>query len=162
MYKESLEGKDKQIFTEVEKGNALLDKEIQLIRDKQQELQRFITLTDSNLSFLEAQLSENKTLDNKAKTYLRKDIARNIEILNDLYNTYRGFEEVKFRYKKLVSENKLNGIKLIEVQVRQLNEKFDRFEGGGFMEVIKELSKMVSNKTDLPSLEVLDEDKYEV
>lgn len=155
-YKKSLEGKDKEIFTEVERNNSDLEKEIFLVRDKQQEIQRFISIIESNISFLETELNGNKKLDYNQKVYIRRDITKNIEMINELYNTFRGFEEVKFKYKKAISENNLAAIKLIEVQVRQLNDRLDKFDNNSFMDVLKEMSNLSKNTP------LLTEDKFQL
>jgi hypothetical protein len=74
-----------------------LENQITIIELRQQELQLLISDINNNIQSLNT-IINNKSSSTDAKKGARMALGKNIELLNQLYNTYKEFENTKFRY----------------------------------------------------------------
>lgn len=124
-------------------NHEVLGKQIETIVIRQQELQNHISRLDSNILHLEQvvviEKQQSKPNHDRIKgCYIA--IAKNIELIAKLYDCYRSFEDVKFKYHKQISESDYKYIHLLEVEIRRIEESLDKdIESGGFAEVMRVL-----------------------
>ena len=68
-----------------------------------------------------------------------------------LYDTYRSFEDSKFKYFKQISEMNFKYTRLLEVEIRQLDEKVDNVNEPGFIEMMNILIESLSANKSNPN-----------
>lgn len=126
-----------------------LEKEIMNIELRQQEIQNVISTLDQSISDIEHLImleKKKKTPDGNKIKNLRGALLTNTQILNEFYNTYRGYEEVKFRYRKLITDKGLDYEKLkSDLEKLDRRSKFDNEQLLTVLEVIS--SKINERKT---------------
>lgn len=124
-------------------NHKVLEKQIENITLRQQELQNHISRLESNVMHLEQIVATEKQQpkpnhDRIKGCYIA--ISKNIELIAKLYECYNRFEDVKFKYHKQISESNYKYIHLLEVEIRRIEESLDRdIESGGFSEVMRVL-----------------------
>lgn len=120
-----------------------LTKQIDHIVLRQQELQKHIANLESNIQNLHHIIALEKQQP-KPNFGRIKDcytsVTKTIELIGKIYDTYRAFEDVKFKYHKQISESNFRYVHLIEVDIRRIEEKMmSETDSGGFMEVLNVL-----------------------
>ncbi len=124
-----------------------LRKQITGIEYKQQELQNYITTIDNAISQLEQMIHLEQQVPNpnydKIRA-LRGAISKNIELLSQIYNTYKEFENVKFRYFKEIDDYSYRVFRLIELDLKKANLGSDKI-GQDFLNIMRVLSKLDIN-----------------
>lgn len=131
------------------KNQLKLEKQISVIEIRQQELQNLIAVIQNNISQLEGiiQSEEVKPVPNNEKIKnIRAAIHKNISLLREIYDSYNSFEETKFKYRKLISDNDFNLYRL-DITVKQAEEKSNKLLGNDFIEMLRSISTDL-NKTD--------------
>jgi|SRR6056297_3121315 len=121
-----------------------LKKQITGIELKQQELQKYISTIDNGISYLEQMIhyEENKPKPSMDKVRgLRTAITKNVELISNLYNSYKEFEMVKFRYFKEIDDNDYKMHRLIELELKKINQNTNRL-GEEFYNMMRNLSQI--------------------
>ena len=133
-------------------NHTVLSQQIANITLRQQELQNHISHLESNVSYLEQIVSIEKQQSKPNYDRIKgcfAAISKNIELITDLYDCYRAFEDVKFKYHKQISESNYKYIRLNEVEIRQIEEKLDRGLDAGLSQVLQALmTGFGQNNTD--------------
>jgi chromosome segregation ATPase len=142
--------KKNNIADDLKKDKKRLTAEIDNIRIRQQELQNFITSIETNINGIETLIDEENNLEKpnyKKLAALRTTLFKNIELLKQLYDSYKGFEEVKFKYQKLIVNSKLDYNKLIYLQIRRLDEQFNRAtsDSDDLIVILRKLTENMEN-----------------
>lgn len=132
-----------------DKTQKKLENSIYNIELRQQEIQNLIATLQNNLNHIESiiQGEELKTVPNNEKIKnLRLAILKNISLIREMYDSYDGFEETKFKYRKLITETDFNYQKL-EIGINQTNEKINKFSGGDLVELLRSISSNLNDST---------------
>ena len=114
---------------------------------RQQEIQNFISSVETSISDIEQNLlreKRSKTPNYESMKALRGALSKNIELVKDLYDSYRGFEDSKVKYRKLISDAKLNYQQLVKVKIRQLDIKSEKVDDTTLISLLRNITK---NKT---------------
>lgn len=133
-----------EIRQDFDDRNSKLEKRITNIEYQQQALQNFIANIEQTINFLENEVNKenNKQQPNVDRIQkLRNALTKNIEILNSLHNTYKEYESVKFRYYKELDDNSIQKHKLVEIELRKLDEKTDNFKADDFIQMMQMLAR---------------------
>jgi len=141
---------NKEIKQKYELQNQLLERQIQSIELRQQELQNYITTLNQTIAHMERTIiqEERKAPINFNRINgLRQGVSKNIELLVKLYDSYKEFENVKFRYYKEINSHSHNGIRLINIDLFKINNKFSD-DSAQFTDVIRFMSKLIEQKTE--------------
>jgi len=120
----------------------VLEDQIANIVLRQQEIQNFMTTLEAGIKQVElgVQLElQQVKIDYTKVSNMNGKIAKSMELLTKMYDTYRAFEDTKWKYHKLVNDVNFNYIKLLEIEVRRLDEKIDKISDSGFMEMMSTL-----------------------
>jgi len=129
-----------KIIEELKISTDKLDAQINTITQRQQELQNLITSIEQGVQQYEAMVSREQQMPkpdfNKIRS-MRGAITKSIELLAQLYTTYKAFEEVKFRYYKQITDLDHNTRRMIEVEIRRIESNMDNFSGGDFIGMMK-------------------------
>ena len=137
-----------------------LEREISNIELRQQELQNIISTLEQNISDIEQLIlleKKKKTVDGNKIKNLRAAILSNTQILNEFYNTYRGYEEVKFKYRKLITDKGLDYEKLkSDLERLDKRSKIDNEQLLNVLEIIT--SKITERKTSKSTKLIGDDD----
>lgn len=150
------EKKNEEIGKAYDTIKSDLEKQITNIELRQQELQQYITKIDSGINQLQMLLDKEKD-QHKIKSF-RNALTHNIELISKLYDTYKEYETVKFRYFKEIDDNNDKKHNLLAVKIRQLDIKADFVNDDGFIQMMQMLSNLKneeSSNTDEDS--VIDE-----
>jgi len=127
----------------------ILERQIESIELRQQEIQVHISSIEAANNHLDILIQQEK--DNRKKSSYYGAKIRNIELLSKLYDTYNNFESVKFRYHNNISDLIYKNHRLIEVEIRKIDEKLDKISNNELVEVFKQLSNLFSqNCSQLP------------
>lgn len=142
----------------------LLERQIIGIELRQQEIQSHITSIEAANNQLDIMINQEK--DNRKKGSYFAAKVRNIELLTKLYSVYREFEDSKFKYHNNMSDIIYKGHRLIEVDIRKLDEKLDSMTGDDMVDMFKNLNKLFSSNKQLsPEIEneiIVEEDEYKL
>ena len=129
-----------------------LERQIANIVLRQQELQNYISRIEQGIKGLEGIIRVEKqqkkqNYDKIKNCYIA--ISKHIELVTKLYDSYRAFEDTKFKYHKQIAESNFKYIHLIEVEIRRIEEKMDNTLGdSGFVEVMQALAEGFRNNSD--------------
>ena len=153
-----------EIKKDFDKSSEILRKQITGIELKQQDLQRYITTIDNSISHLEQIIhyEENKSKPAYDKIKgLRAGISKNIELLSVLYNTYKEFEGIKFRYFKEIDDSNYKKHRLIELELKKVNQNASKL-GEEFYNIMRNLSTVSSSDNNIiyESDKILENDEY--
>jgi len=144
-----------------------LQKQITGIELKQQEIQSYISTIDNSINQIEHLIhrEQNSAQPNneRLKAY-RHAVTRNVELITQLYNSYKEFENVKFRYHKEISDNSYRLHRLVELELKKIEDQSGKISQD-FFNVMRSLSTMNDNKNNNFFQEVqkgLSENEYEL
>ncbi len=156
-----------------------LKKQITLIELRQQELQQYMSTIDSHINYFDNQISHEQQQtkpDYQSISRMRAASFKNIELITVLHNTYKEYENVKFRYYKEIGDNNYKKNKLIHVDIKRLGNPEEM--GNEFYEIMRLLSRLnlkddknanlaasqINENNKLLGLvnEGLDEDEYQI
>jgi len=118
-----------------------LKKQISVVELRQNEIQNYIMDLDANVVYLRAMIQTEKDAQ-KSKAY-RGAIASNIDLLVKLYSVNKEYEDVKVKYYKESSTTLNLKHRLIEIDIRKINEKMD-ITDKDFMDVMKTVMDLFS------------------
>lgn len=119
-----------------------LEQKIANVELRQQELQNYIADLDQNIVYMRGLLPNEK--DKEKQRMIRGGIAKNIELLQKLYSTYREYEDVKVKYYKIISDDTHKKHHLIAVDIRRIDERVKDIDDTDFLGVMKEMMKLVT------------------
>lgn len=131
-------------------SNTDLEKQISGIELKQQEIQNYITTIDNAVNQLEQMIhqEQNSAQPNYDRIRgLRTAISKNVELISALYNSYKEFENVKFRYYKEINDNNYKTNRLIELELKKVDNQTDKI-GEEFANVMRHLTGIKSSGND--------------
>ena len=123
-------------------NQALLEKQISNIVLRQQELQNFMTTLEQAVSNVEVGMQielKQPKINYNIVNNMQKAMTRSMELLVKMYDSYRSFEDTKFKYFKQLNDVNYNFIKLLEVDIRRLDEKVDKITNSQFMDMMTTL-----------------------
>lgn len=117
---------------------------------RMQEIHTYILSINQNITQLEnivvfEQSQKQPNYDKIRK--LRDAITKNVELISTLYDTYRGFEETKFKYNKEINDNSYKYHHLVAVDLQRLNKKMDD-AGHLFFQIMESINKGFSYNKD--------------
>jgi len=154
-----------EIKKDITDNNNNLRKQVTHVELKQQELQTYINTIDNAITQLEQMIhtEQNSAKPNYDKIRsLRGAITKNVELITNLYNSYKEFENVKFRYYKEIDDNSYRMHRLIELELKKVDENANRL-GQEFYNVMRNLSNIKQDDTLLKQTEqVLSKEEYEL
>lgn len=132
-------------------SNNTLKKQITGIDLKQQEIQKYIATIDNAVTQLEQLIYHEQNQPspnyNKIKS-LRGAITNNIELVSNLYNSYKEFEMVKFRYYKEVDDNNYKMHRLIELELKKVDQNVNKL-GEEFYNMMRNLSQISNSDNEI-------------
>lgn len=158
MADDNFESKYKIIANKSESRIKDLRKEITNIEFRQQDIQKYISTMDTAINSLESLITQEdkkQQPDYNKITKYRQAISKNIELVSDLLNVNRGYEETKFRYNKEIDDVTMNYTKFLNHDLRKLDKNLDDLENNSFFEMMKQFVKMFSSN------EIPDQQKQE-
>ena len=130
-------------------NHVILAKQIDNIVLRQQELQAYITEVDQSIKGLKSYIIREKQAQPPNQDKIKNcqiAISRHIELISKLYESYRSFEETKFKYQKQISESNFKYIHMIEIDIRRIEEKLDNtLSDSSFSEVMHALVEGFKN-----------------
>lgn len=133
-----------------------LEKQITNLENRQQELQYYITLLDQNVKDFETLILHEKQQPSPNYQQINTNqiiISKNIELLTKVYTTYREYEDIKFKCRKEINDSSFKTTHLLNVSIRQLDEKTDKLSDGDFVAMLSSLTDMIKKQanTNAPS-----------
>lgn len=143
----------KHIKEDYENQELIIKNQIVLIESRQQELQNYIVTIDAGINHLQTIImieEKKKPIDYDKISRLRGSITKNIQMLNDLYQTYKEYEAVKFKYIQELGTSNLKFHHLLEVEIRRIDEKLDKNVDLEFIDIIQHMISK-KNESSLPS-----------
>ena len=117
-----------------------LERQISVIEVRQQEIQMKISEIENANNHLDILIQTEKDPKRKNSYYSAK--VRNIELMTKLYDCYRSFEDVKFKYYNNISDIIHKSHRLIEVEIRKIDEKLAKLDDDGLVDVLKNVSQL--------------------
>ncbi len=138
------------VTEEFSNQKELLDRQIISIELRQQEIQLHITTIDQANNQLDILISQEQ--NNKQKGNYFRAKTQNVELLTKLYSVYREFEDTKYKYHNNISDMINKEHRLIEVDVRRIDEKLEKMSGDDMVDMFKSLTTLLSgnNSQSLP------------
>ena len=143
-----METKYDHITDEFNLQKETLERQIINIEIRQQEIQNLIVTIENANNYLDTLIKQEK--DNRRKASLYGAKTKNVELLTKLYDTYNRFEDVKFKYHNNISDIMFKSHRLIEVEIRKIDEKLNNLNNNDLVEMFNTMSKMFSNNSDIP------------
>jgi len=136
------------------KTEEQLEKQIIHIEYKQNELQNYITTIENSISHMEQMISKEK--QNSKPNHdrirgLRTSISKNVELIIKLYESYKEFESVKFRYHKELSDNNYRKQRLIELELKKMDDRSNSL-GQEFYNIMRNLAGLQKDNNIDPEL----------
>ena len=131
------------IIKSFESISERLEKQITLIVGKQQELQNYLVMIDNHIMHFDQMIQQemqSSQPDYKKINSYRSASFKNIELMSVLHTTFKGYEEVKFRYFKEISDSNYKQQRLISVDIKRVGTSEDM--GQEFYEIMRSLSKL--------------------
>jgi len=124
-----------------------LEKQITNIEYKQTELQNYMTTIENSISHMEQMVDKEQQTANPSFDRirgLRTAIVKNVELITKLYDTYKEFESVKFRYHKELSDNNYRKQRLIELELKKMDDRSNSL-GQEFYNIMRNLAGLQKN-----------------
>ena len=147
------------VTSEFDLQKDTLERQIISIELRQQEIQLHISNIEQANNHIDTLIQQEKDARRKGKYFQAK--TRNIEILTKLYSVYREFEDTKFKFHNSISDMIVKGHKMIEVDIRRIDEKLEKMTGDDMVDMFKSLADLFGqNKNELPK-ELLEEVKID-
>ena len=152
-----------KIWKDINVNSDNLKRQISALELKQQELQNYIATIDSGIVQLERMVNQEQ--NNPQPNYqriqsLRGAISKNVELITGLYTCYKEFENVKHKYFKEINDNTFRGHRLIELELKKVNQKVDTLDSE-FFSVMRNLQVLTEQKTITDNV-LLNNDEYEL
>lgn len=133
----------KNIRNDYSESNENIEKRIQNIDNRQQQLLIYITNLDSSIHFYQTQLQVAQTAQDKYKLY--NNIKHSTELIAQLYNSYKEFENSMFKYIDIKNDNINKMHELIEIKLKNLYSKIgDDGSSPGINDTLKGLAKLLN------------------
>lgn len=151
------------------KTEKQLEKQIVHIEHKQSELQNYMSTIENNISHMEQLISNEQQAmspNNDKIRGMRVAITKNVELVTKLYDSYKEFEAVKFRYYKEMSDNNYRRHRLIELELKKMNDRSNSL-GQEFYDIMRNLASLQNdnsvdhdllNQASIP----LDDEEYQM
>src|SRR6056297_2650846 len=136
------------------KTEEQLEKQIIHIEYKQSELQNYITTIENSISNMEQMISkeqQNSKPNHDRIRGLRTSISKNVELVTKLYDSYKEFESVKFRYHKELSDSNYRKHRLIELELKKVDDRSNSL-GQEFYNIMRNLAGLQKNNNIDPEL----------
>lgn len=132
------------------KDSKTLENEIKNIELREQDVQNIISTIEQNINDIDhliLQEKRKKTPDGNKIKNLRAAILSNTQTLNEYYNTYRGYEEVKFKYRKLITDKGLDYEKL-KADLNKLDNR-SKFDNRQLLDVLDVIAEKIRESKKL-------------
>jgi len=139
------------------KTEEQLGKQVTSIENKQIELQNYMTTIDNAISHMEQMVAKEQQTANPNHDRirgLRASITKNVELITKLYDSYKEFESVKFRYHKELSDNNYRKQRLIELELKKMDDRSNSL-GQEFYNIMRNLTGL--QKSDGLDSELLEQ-----
>jgi len=136
------------------KTEEQLEKQIVHIEYKQSELQNYITTIENSVSSMEQMITKEQQSSKPSYDRirgLRTSIAKNVELIVKIYDSYKEFESVKFRYHKELSDNNYRRQRLIELELKKMDDRSNSL-GQEFYNIMRNLTGLQKNDSIDPEL----------
>ena len=133
------------------KTEQQLEKQITHIEYKQNELQNYITTIDNAISHIEQTIAKEQQTPKPNQDRirgLRSSVSKNVELVTKLYDSYKEFESVKFRYHKELSDNNYRSQRLIELELKKMDDRSNSL-GQEFYNIMRNLAGLQKNDDDM-------------
>lgn len=127
-----------------------LKTQITNIEYKQQDLQKYIVTIDNSINQIEQFIhqEQNSPKPNFTKINgLRTAVSKNVELVVKIYDSYKEFENVKFRYYKEIDDNTYRTHKLIDLELKRINNASNTI-GDEFYSIMQNLANLKPNSSD--------------
>lgn len=138
------------ITEEFDLQKNILERQISGIELRQQELQLHISHIEQANNHLDLLIQQEK--DKRKKGGLFNAKTRNIELLTKLYSVYREFEDTKYKYHNNISDIITKEHRLIEVDIRRIDDKVDKMTGDDMVDMFKNLSSLFGKNAQIPDV----------
>ena len=154
-----------EIKQEYDDSRTRISKQLNRLELKGLEIQTHINRIEAGIQHLESmiqqELNSSRGPDyNKISSY-RGAIAKNIEVITKLYSCYREFEDVRYRCEKELNDQSYKHHRLVEVEIKQVDQKISNLETNDLLAVFSAISKLVNvpdNKLKTEIMEELEQD----
>lgn len=135
-----------EITQSFEKLSKSLEKQISNIELRQQELQNYMITLDNHINHFDQMVnieSQQPNPNYKKISGLRKVSFDNIELLTNLHNSYKEYENVKFKYYKEIGVYNTTKQKMIHIDIKRVGTVEEM--GNEFYEIMRNLSRLNLN-----------------
>lgn len=132
----------KELDSQYSNRITALENQITVIELRQQELQLLISDINTSVTTLNTLLS-NKSASSDVKKGARAALGKNIELLNQLYNTYKEFENTKFRYHQDINNIIHKKNHLINVDIPRVSKT--SVDDGEFTKMLSQFVKLAND-----------------
>jgi len=132
-----------EIIDSFDKFSKTLEKQITNVELRQQELQNYMVTLDNHINHFDQMVNmelQQQQPNYKKITGLRKASFDNIELLTNVHNAYKEYENVKFKYFKEIGSNNTIKQKLIHVDIKRVGTTEEM--GTEFYEIMRNLSRL--------------------
>lgn len=139
-----------QSFEKLSKG---LEKQISNIELRQQELQNYMITLDNHINHFDQMVnieSQQPNPNYKKISGLRKVSFDNIELLTNLHNSYKEYENVKFKYYKEIGSYNTIKQKMVHIDIKRVGTAEEM--GNEFYEIMRNLSRLNLNNDNKAQL----------
>ena len=118
--------KDVNIEQEFKVHIEKLEKQIGHIETKELEINSMISTIKASTDNVELLIAQEN--DNKQKGKFYTIISRNVELMNNLYNTYQSFESVKHKYYQDMGKMNVYKVRMLEIELKQIDLRFNNIK----------------------------------
>ncbi len=144
------------ISEELNKHVKTLEAQIEHINTRQLEITSLITTIKMATDNIEGSLLTEKDTKQKGKFY--QIISRNTSLMAELYTAYQSFENIKFKYFQDIGRNKVNKHRIVEIELRKVNEELNQLKSGELGELLMSLKDILRNSDSIVSTVELEKD----